>query len=117
MDPLPVTENDQFWQQAADAMAEVDREFQDVGIREGITVRPGETLVLSCHRMLSMQELDNFTEKLKTMIPGINVVVVDDDIHLTVLSSNTTDELRDMVSEMMIDKFRQLARQNGMLPR
>ena len=103
-------------------MAEVDVTIpadilSERGFSHGITVKPGEILVLSLHRRLSMQQADDITEKLKTLIPGINVVVLDDDIQLTVLQNAATDEIRDMVSEMMIDKFRQFARQNGMFPR
>jgi hypothetical protein len=115
-----MTENDddQFWQQAADAMAEVDATdiLSERGFSHGITVKPGETLVLSFQHRLTDQQSYEITERLRVLIPGVSVVVLDDDIRLTVLAQGT-EELRDMVSEMMIDKFRQLARQNGMLPK
>lgn len=90
--------------------------FDIQGVIEGVTVKPGETLVLSFKRRLNMQESEEIVSRLKAILEGVSILLVDDDVHLTVLRNNEStdnEELRDMVSEMMIDKFRQLARVNG----
>jgi hypothetical protein len=78
------------------------------GVVQGITVKPGETLVLSFRQRLSMQDVDGITTRLKALIPNTRIVVLDNDVKLTVLPQDT-DDMRDMISEMIIDHFRDLA--------
>ncbi len=84
------------------------------GVIQGITVSPGETLVLSFRHQLSMQEAEEIVDRLKGLLPGVVVVLVDGDVRLTVMP-HSSDDLRDMISEMMIDKFRQLAQEHGLI--
>lgn len=84
------------------------------GIGSGITVKPGETLVLSFRKQLNEQEAYEITSRLKETLPGVRVVVVDDDVRLTVIPGS--DDLRDMVSEMMIDGFRKIAEEHRRRP-
>jgi hypothetical protein len=80
------------------------------GISQGITVKPGETLVLSFRRSLSEYEAHEISSRLRGLIPGVTIVVVDDDVKLTVLSQDK-EAMRDLIAEMMIDHFRKAAQQ------
>lgn len=60
----------------------------------GLTVRPGDKLVIAFPRLLNMMEANEIKEKIEILLPGVSVVILDGVSGLAVYHP---DQVREMV--------------------
>lgn len=55
-----------------------------------LNIKPGETLVLRCHRTLSAQDAATFRRQAEAYVPdGVKVLIVASDIELSVIAADS----------------------------
>ena len=73
------------------------------GIVEGLTVRPGDILVVAFERRLSMQETREMVDRIREIVPGLKVLAFDNGVHLSVLTKQDQED-EQKIPTVLLDK-------------
>ena len=79
------------------------------GIVNVAVIKPGESLVLSFNMRLNNMQAHDIMSRLRELLPGVNVAVVDNSAYLSVLPK-ADDSLRVQINGMIDERLRFLRR-------